>query len=150
MVSDLNQMAILKLVDKVATILINPCSNLSLGNISTFNNSPFSLPLSWIVSRRKSLAGGRALRTQGSSGSRRTSNFLELPGKLSWWCSLMLWYLQTFLSCLVNIPFTRSWFDNFKFSWSWILMVSLCGWVTKTFLSCWVTFLLMYHVHRGQ
>ena len=32
------------------------------------------------ISRRKSLAGGRALRTQGSSGSRRTSNFLELPG----------------------------------------------------------------------
>ena len=27
------------------------------------------------------MAGGRALRTQGSSGSRRTSNFLELPGK---------------------------------------------------------------------
>ena len=34
------------------------------------------------LSRRKSLAGGRALRTQGSSGSRRTSNFLELPGNL--------------------------------------------------------------------
>ena len=33
------------------------------------------------ISRRKSLAGGRSSRTQGSSGSRRTSNFLELPGE---------------------------------------------------------------------
>ena len=38
------------------------------------------LSLTGNVSRRKSLAGGRALRTQGSTGSRRTSNFLELPG----------------------------------------------------------------------
>ena len=91
MVSDLNQMAILKFVDKVATILINPCSNLSLGNISTVNNSPFV----------ELLAGARVWR---GGELCEHKDHPEAGG------------LQTFLSCLVNFPFTQSRFDNFKFS----------------------------------